>query len=358
MEARLGHDFGSVRIHTGAEASRGASRLHARAFTAGNDVFFRDGEFAPETPEGLRLLAHELTHVAQQASGVGTREDRVVSEKGDASEGEAREAAQSVMRGAPVAVGATTSAAISREEDGGDSIFDTLGTIFSLPSDIADIDVPGFEAGGGVMGAMGGIYDMMTADSTAGEVSGGLSAGSGVMDLVGWLGEETLGAAGDVVGGIGGMFSAGSDVASAIDDFDKGEYGEGILDSLKFVGDALSGAAEFGGFELGAVAEMGAGEALAGAGAEGLAALGPVGAVIGAGIAGFEGGRLLDKGVDWVGDMISGDENADHSLSGMGADAMVAADQAVSSLWADPDKPAYTQTIGWQLAEMLPSWLQ
>jgi Domain of unknown function (DUF4157) len=67
MEPRFGRDFGDVRVHTDADASRSAEAVAARAYTVGSDVVFRSGEYAPESHEGARLLAHELTHVAQQA---------------------------------------------------------------------------------------------------------------------------------------------------------------------------------------------------------------------------------------------------------------------------------------------------
>ena len=64
------HDFSSVRIHTGARAAAAADELSARAFTIGEHIVFGAGEYAPHTPAGMQLLAHELTHVAQQrASG-------------------------------------------------------------------------------------------------------------------------------------------------------------------------------------------------------------------------------------------------------------------------------------------------
>ncbi|BDI34258.1 hypothetical protein CCAX7_63090 [Capsulimonas corticalis] len=68
MEAGFGHDFGRVRVHTDAQASRSAEMVSARAYTLGSDVVFRSGEFAPGSPEGRRLLAHELTHVVQQGA--------------------------------------------------------------------------------------------------------------------------------------------------------------------------------------------------------------------------------------------------------------------------------------------------
>ncbi len=66
MEPRFGHDFSNVRVHTNAQASASAKRIGALAFTAGRDIVFGSGQFAPETVAGQRLLAHELTHVIQQ----------------------------------------------------------------------------------------------------------------------------------------------------------------------------------------------------------------------------------------------------------------------------------------------------
>lgn len=68
-EPRLGQDFGHVRVHTDARAAAAAHALGARAFTLGRDIYFGQGLYAPETARGRRLLAHELTHVAQQAGG-------------------------------------------------------------------------------------------------------------------------------------------------------------------------------------------------------------------------------------------------------------------------------------------------
>ncbi len=70
MEGRFGVDFGSVRVHTGAEAHDLNRSLHAYAFTSGSDIFFADGQFRPGTTDGDRLLAHELTHVVQQTGAV------------------------------------------------------------------------------------------------------------------------------------------------------------------------------------------------------------------------------------------------------------------------------------------------
>ncbi len=71
MESRIGFDFSKVRIHTDSRAAASAKSLGARAYTVGNNVVFGPGRFAPNTTEGRRLLAHELTHVVQQGASPG-----------------------------------------------------------------------------------------------------------------------------------------------------------------------------------------------------------------------------------------------------------------------------------------------
>ena len=65
MESGFGRDFSQVRLHTDSEAASMSSSIHAKAFTLGNDIYFNRGQFSPETSEGQRLVAHELTHVVQ-----------------------------------------------------------------------------------------------------------------------------------------------------------------------------------------------------------------------------------------------------------------------------------------------------
>jgi hypothetical protein len=67
FEPRFGYDFGRVRIHSDASAAENARGLNAKAFTVGSNIVFGDGQYAAETTEGRRLLAHELTHVIQQS---------------------------------------------------------------------------------------------------------------------------------------------------------------------------------------------------------------------------------------------------------------------------------------------------
>jgi hypothetical protein len=69
MERLLGADFSGVRIHHDSHSNLLNRSLQARAFTTGQDVFFRQGEYNPSSKNGQKLLAHELTHVRQQSGG-------------------------------------------------------------------------------------------------------------------------------------------------------------------------------------------------------------------------------------------------------------------------------------------------
>ncbi len=65
FEPRFSADFSAVRVYTGPTANRLASSIGARAFTHGNDIVFADGQYSTN-PQGLSLMAHELTHTLQQ----------------------------------------------------------------------------------------------------------------------------------------------------------------------------------------------------------------------------------------------------------------------------------------------------
>jgi Domain of unknown function (DUF4157) len=122
MEARLGHDFGDVRVHTDARATESAQSVNAHAYTVGNDVVFQRDRYAPGTDEGRKMLAHELTHVVQQRSGAvdgtpapgGIR----VSDPGDRFEREAAGRAEQVLSdpAQDVAPPVTQAAPVQRQE--------------------------------------------------------------------------------------------------------------------------------------------------------------------------------------------------------------------------------------------------
>ncbi len=72
MESRLGQSLEHVRVHTDTRASESARSLEAQAYTVGPDIVFAHGRYAPHTPQGRELLAHELTHVLQQGAAPET----------------------------------------------------------------------------------------------------------------------------------------------------------------------------------------------------------------------------------------------------------------------------------------------
>ena len=66
LEGTFGADLAAVRVHDDAAAHTSARAEEAQAFTAGRDVYFAQGKYAPASVEGYRLLAHEIAHVLQQ----------------------------------------------------------------------------------------------------------------------------------------------------------------------------------------------------------------------------------------------------------------------------------------------------
>jgi len=100
MEDELGVSLARVRVHTDAVAAQAARAVRAEAFTVGEDIFFAEHAFAPESRAGQKLLAHELTHVVQgwhgrTGGGAGLR----VSQPGESLEREADAVAERVGRG-------------------------------------------------------------------------------------------------------------------------------------------------------------------------------------------------------------------------------------------------------------------
>jgi hypothetical protein len=73
MERSLGSDFSQVRIHTDDRANRLNESIQAKAFTTGQDIFFKHGEYNPGNRQKQKLIAHELTHVVQQNSATVQR---------------------------------------------------------------------------------------------------------------------------------------------------------------------------------------------------------------------------------------------------------------------------------------------
>jgi hypothetical protein len=100
LEPRFGQDFSRVRVHTDAQASESARSVNAHAYTVGQDLVFAQGRYSPGSSDGLRLLAHELTHVVQQQGSCGDVQ-RLAMDEGPASpaEQEADHTAQAILQG-------------------------------------------------------------------------------------------------------------------------------------------------------------------------------------------------------------------------------------------------------------------
>jgi len=128
MEARLGHDFGDVRVHHDARAEDSAKAVNAHAYTVGSDIVFQRDRYDPSSETGRVTLAHELTHVVQQHSGPvdGTEAPGGIrlSDPSDRFEQEAAANAERVMKtpapappGAPAPAAAPALAAVQRQEE-------------------------------------------------------------------------------------------------------------------------------------------------------------------------------------------------------------------------------------------------
>jgi hypothetical protein len=70
MEHRFDAQFDEVRIHDGSGDASAAQAIQAKAFTAGQHIYFNRGQYKPHHTEGKELIAHELTHTLQQGAGL------------------------------------------------------------------------------------------------------------------------------------------------------------------------------------------------------------------------------------------------------------------------------------------------
>lgn len=61
-----GVDFRGVNVHTDGRSDQLNQSIQAKAFTTGQDIYFRQGAYQPGSQSGQKLIAHELTHVMQQ----------------------------------------------------------------------------------------------------------------------------------------------------------------------------------------------------------------------------------------------------------------------------------------------------
>ena len=72
MEARLGHDFSDVRVHTGDAADASARSVNAHAYTVGSNIVFQRDKYDPGSdvrPDPARPRAHPRRPAAQRPGG-------------------------------------------------------------------------------------------------------------------------------------------------------------------------------------------------------------------------------------------------------------------------------------------------
>jgi len=355
MGSRFGHDFSQVRIHTDAQASESAQFVGANAYAVGSDIVFGEGRYAPGTTDGTRLLAHELTHVVQQARQ-GPGDPSRVSRRGDASEQEAQRVAEEVLGGNAVDVTAAPTAAIARE--GGDSDNPFENPYLKWGGKVME-NIPGLGFLGGAIGTAGDTVGMMSGKSTGDQVLSGAKAATGVAGMAAELGgfEGIFGGAG-LFGEGGGLISAltgGSLIGEggALSVLGGAAAEGGISGVAGTILPSLFGGAE-GAAALPGVAGMeafGAEGALMGGGLEGAAALGPAAAVLGAGLGGAAFGNYLAHNTEVGGDSVDSIGGIDRLLTGEGQpSAMLRLDDYRQEQW-DAGGLGYLKSAGAGVAE-------
>ena len=122
MEARLGHDFSDVRVHTDGAADASAKAVNAHAYTVGSHIAFQRSAYDTGSQAGRTTLAHELTHVVQQRSGPVDGTPAAggvsVSHPSDRFEREAAATAERAVAGpAPVQAVAASTPLVQRQEE-------------------------------------------------------------------------------------------------------------------------------------------------------------------------------------------------------------------------------------------------
>ena len=98
MKSKFGKSFDDVRLHADQRADAISRKIQAKAFTIGNDIFFRKGAYSPNSEDGRNTLMHELTHVVQQSSGSASNGPLKLGDPNDKFEQEAEGFAKSTQR--------------------------------------------------------------------------------------------------------------------------------------------------------------------------------------------------------------------------------------------------------------------
>lgn len=97
VEQLFNYDFSKVRIHTNSKAIESTKSVNALAYSVGNHVVFNQGQYAPYTMAGHKMLRHELAHVVQQQGTENCSSAIPLGPLGDSAEHEAELISQSAI---------------------------------------------------------------------------------------------------------------------------------------------------------------------------------------------------------------------------------------------------------------------
>jgi hypothetical protein len=141
FETRFGHDFSTVRIHSGSRAADAADAVNATAFTVGKNIVFGNGRYSPYSREGLQLMGHELTHVVQQGfDSTNYTTPLQIIPSSDATEQQAEHASRQIFTYSPVGQPLPAVPAVARQEgppDAGTADAEPKADAGSAPADAA-----------------------------------------------------------------------------------------------------------------------------------------------------------------------------------------------------------------------------
>ncbi len=138
LEPKFGHSFENIKIHADGHADALSRNMNASAFTTGQDIFFRDGAYNPQTQGGMRLLSHELTHVVQQGQSNAVPTNSINLEN-DNAEREADMVSDQVFSGGSIpSISQTPQASIQRGPL--DYLADRVGDALDIRDNEADND--------------------------------------------------------------------------------------------------------------------------------------------------------------------------------------------------------------------------
>jgi hypothetical protein len=231
-------------------------------------------------------------------------------------------------------LGATVDALLEEE-----TILDNIQRVSQAASEYRQLLRASDQARGGLLNQIvSPLIDRNSGKTWSEFVTGRLAGGTGEQALeqayrevannasIGRTSANIAGTGARVLGGALGLAGAGLSGYALQDDLSRGQWFDATVDATSFASSGLA----FGGALVGSVALTDAGLVLGSFG---------IGVAIGSGI---------DKGLEWGTEGLFG---IDLSPSGLISIELTSLDTSLTSLWADPSKPAYTQTIAWKILQ-------